>query len=292
MSKNLALPNNLPVISNAGSLSAYVQAVNAIPLLSVEEEKRLAMAYWKENDLEAAKTIILAHLRYVVRLAYGYRGYKLPMADLIQEGNIGLMQALKRFNPSRGVRFVSFAAYWIRSQINEYVIRNWRMVKIATTKAQRKLFFNLRKTRKSLGYMSEEEVAEMAKKLDLKISDVRKMEHYFNSPDISFDVPEIEDEDDNCLTPSHYLAAPDSDHASVFIKEDHEKKNIQALKVALCELPERERNIIQRRWLAKGKGASLRELAEKYGISIERVRQLESNAMKKMRKHISACVPC
>ncbi|OJY33919.1 MAG: RNA polymerase factor sigma-32, partial [Legionella sp. 40-6] len=239
-----------------------------------------------ENDLEAARRLVLAHLRYVVRVARGYLGYGLPLNDLIQEGNVGLMKAVKRFDPKMGVRLVSFAVHWIKAEIHEFVLRNWRIVKVATTKAQRKLFFNLRQMKNRLGWYTKEEVEAVANDLGVSAADVRVMEQRLNAMDTAFDMSDSE-EQENYTAPERYLFDPNDDPAVVLEKENTGDLGKEKLFTALEKLDERSQDILQHRWLADDK-LTLNDLAEKYGISAERVRQLEKNAMKKMRQYIEA----
>jgi len=282
-----ATANLIPVrqlsVSPVGSLDAYVQAVHGIPVLTPEQEKELAVRFHDEQDVEAARQLVLHHLRFVVHVARGYLGYGLPLGDLIQEGNIGLMKAVKRFDPKVGVRLVSFAVHWIKAEMHEYILKNWRIVKVATTKAQRKLFFNLRKSKKRLGWMNAAEVAAVAKDLKVSPEEVLEMESRLAGQDIGFDLtPETEDEDSVSVAPVTYLADESADPAESIEREDADIRNGARLEHALVGLDERSRHILQRRWLDEEK-ATLQELADKYHISAERVRQLENNAIKKLR---------
>lgn len=274
---------NLPV----GSLDAYINRVNQIPMLTLEEEIACAERFHLDGDLEAARSLVLAHLRYVVRVARGYLGYGLPLNDLIQEGNVGLMKAVKRFDPKMGVRLVSFAVHWIKAEIHEFVLRNWRIVKVATTKAQRKLFFNLRQMKNRLGWFSKEEVDAVAKDLGVNREDVLLMEQRLNAMDSSFDAPESDDNDDAYKAPERYLFNANDDPALLLEKEDTGDQGREKLFFALEQLDERSKDILQQRWLAEDK-LTLHDLADKYGVSAERVRQLEKNAMKKLRQYIEA----
>jgi RNA polymerase sigma-32 factor len=265
-----------------GSLDAYVSHVHQIPVLTVELEQSLARRYGGENDLDAAKQLVLSHLRFVVHVARGYNGYGLQLADLIQEGNIGLMKAVKRFNPDMGVRLVSFAVHWIRAEMHEFILRNWRIVKIATTKAQRKLFFNLRKSKKRLGWMNSQEVQAVAKDLGVPVSDVLEMESRLSGHDMAFDAPTDAD-DDAKPAPVGYLIDHAADPYQTLEADSQEESDLDALKSGLAKLDARARDIIQRRWLKDGDKATLQELANEYGVSAERIRQVEVNAMKKMR---------
>jgi RNA polymerase sigma-32 factor len=274
---------DLVLAGPVGSLDAYVHAVSSIPVLSQQEEQALALRFRDEEDLEAARQLVLHHLRFVVHVARGYMGYGLPLGDLIQEGNIGLMKAVKRFDPTMGVRLVSFAVHWIKAEMHEYILKNWRIVKVATTKAQRKLFFNLRKSKKRLGWMNHAEVQAVAKDLGVSTEDVLEMESRLAGQDIGFDLTaETEDEDSDKVAPVSYLADVDADPAKVIEHEDFEDRNEAKLEHALTVLDERSRAILQRRWLAEPK-ATLQELADDYGVSAERIRQLENNAIKKLR---------
>ncbi len=270
---------NLPV----GSLEAYRQAVEGIPMLSKEEERELAERYQRENDLDAAWRLVMSHLRFVVRVARGYSGYGLPHADLIQEGNIGLMKAVKRFDPTVGVRLVSFAVHWVRAEMHEYILRNWRIVKVATTKAQRKLFFNLRRSKKRLGWLNREEVDAVANDLGVSSQDVLEMEKRLNAHDAAFDPPYEQDSDEAYLAPSAYLPDMRFDPASQNEALDWETHNAERLHEAMEGLDERSREIVARRWLDDEK-TTLQVLANKYGVSAERIRQLENNALKKLKK--------
>ena len=254
-------------------------------MLSAEEERELAFRLYDEDDLEAARRLVLSHLRFVVHIARSYSGYGLPQADLIQEGNIGLMKAVKRFDPNQGVRLVSFAVHWIKAEIHEFVLRNWRIVKIATTKAQRKLFFNLRSAKKRLTWLNNDEVDAIARDLDVKPEVVREMEGRLTAYDAGFDAAPGEDEESAYLAPVHYLDDTDSDPAVQLEDSDWEDDANRRLRMALAALDERSRDILQRRWLSENK-ATLHELAEVYGVSAERIRQLEKNAMKKIRQQI------
>ncbi|HBO37965.1 MAG TPA: RNA polymerase sigma factor RpoH [Pasteurellaceae bacterium] len=268
-----------------GSLEGYIRAANEYPMLSAEEEKELAERLYYQEDLDAAKQLILSHLRFVIHVARGYSGYGLPQADLIQEGNIGLMKAVKRFNPEVGVRLVSFAVHWIKAEIHEYVLRNWRIVKVATTKAQRKLFFNLRKTKQRLGWFSENEVDLVAKELGVSKEDVIEMESRMTGADVAFDLPTDESEED-AYAPSLYLEDKGSNFAAELENENFENQAVDQLIVALDSLDKRSQDIIRARWLDETK-ATLHDLAAKYNISAERVRQLETNALKKLKTAVN-----
>ncbi len=276
-SYDLALP--------LGSLDTYVHWVNQIPVLSAEEEQELARRFHEHGDLEAARKLVMSHLRFVVRIAAGYMGYGLPQADLIQERNIGLMKAVKRFNPAMGVRLVSFAVHWIKAEIHEFVLRNWRIVKIATTKAQRKLFFNLRKMSKRLGWFTNDEVLSVAHDLNVSPKEVRVMEARLNQMDEAFD-PACYAEDEQWQAPANYLEDHSFDPAQNLEEQNTSLDMEQNLNKALGILDERSRDILNQRWLAENK-ATLHELAAKYNVSAERIRQLEKQAMEKLKRVIS-----
>ncbi len=278
------LPWSLSLNAPLGSLDAYIHYVNQIPMLSAEEESNYAQRFQSEGDLESARLLVLAHLRYVVRIARGYLGYGLPLNDLIQEGNIGLMKAVKRFDPTMGVRLVSFAVHWIKSEIHDFVLKNWRIVKIATTKAQRKLFFNLRQMKKRLGWFTKEEVDAVAQDLGVSREEVLRMEQRLNSSDDSFDGPLVlaSDGDFHSIAPVNYLEDRSYDPASMIEQETGEQKQRELLMTAFDRLDQRSQDILKKRWLDEKK-ATLNELADEYGVSPERVRQLEKNAMKKIR---------
>jgi RNA polymerase sigma-32 factor len=265
-----------------GSLDAYVDRVARIPVLSREDEVVLALKLRDHSDLNAARQLVLSHLRFVVHIARGYSGYGLPVGDLIQEGNVGLMKAVKRFDPDVGVRLVSFAVHWIRAEIHEYVLRNWRLVKIATTKSQRKLFFNLRKFKKNLGWLSEIETQAIARDLGVTAHEVTDMEQRLSSRDLSFDPTPETDEDDNSYSPSAYLQSPDSDPSVAVEREQWDEDTTDRLSHAMSTLDERSQHILRTRWMTDEK-ATLHELADKYGVSAERIRQIEANAIKKLR---------
>jgi RNA polymerase sigma-32 factor len=279
--------NNLPIPSALGSLDSYISAVHRFPVLTVDEEQSLARRYNAENDLDAAKKLVMAHLRFVVHVARGYSGYGLQIADLIQEGNIGLMKAVKRFNPDVGVRLVSFAVHWIRAEMHEFILRNWRIVKIATTKSQRKLFFNLRKSKKRLGWMNNAEVQAVAKDLGVPVADVLEMEARLSGQDMAFDAPADAD-DDAKPAPVAYLVDHAADPYHALESESQETSDLDALKAGMEKLDVRSRDIIRRRWLRDGDKSTLQELADEYGVSAERIRQIEVNAMKKMRTLFAA----
>jgi RNA polymerase sigma-32 factor len=273
-------------LAPVGNLDAYTSSVHSVPVLTEQEEYELATRLQQEGDLEAAQRLVLSHLRFVVRIAKGYSGYGLPVADLVQEGNIGLMKAVKRFDPTKGVRLVSFAVHWIRAEIHEYVIRNWRIVKIATTKAQRKLFFNLRSAKQRLGWLNQEEVEAVAEDLGVTPANVMEMERRLAQPDTSFDLPaDSSDDDEHVTSPAAYLAAPEqADPSRALEKSDYESYQQKKLANALSTLDDRSRNIIAQRWLNEDSKATLHELAAQYDVSAERIRQIENNAMKKLKK--------
>jgi RNA polymerase sigma-32 factor len=263
-------------------LDAYVERVSRIPVLSREEEVALAHRLKDEGDLEAARQLVLSHLRFVVHIARGYSGYGLPVGDLIQEGNVGLMKAVKRFDPTVGVRLVSFAVHWIRAEIHEYVLRNWRLVKIATTKAQRKLFFNLRRFKKNLGWLTESETQAIASDLGVTPAEVTDMEQRLSSRDLSFDPAPDTDEEDNVYSPSSYLPHPQADPSVAVEREQWDEDTAERLSQAMETLDDRSKDILQSRWMGEEK-ATLHELADRYGVSAERIRQIEANAIKKLR---------
>ncbi|MEI2453379.1 RNA polymerase sigma factor RpoH [Lysobacter firmicutimachus] len=275
--------NNLPVPSALGSLDAYIGAVHQIPVLTAEDEQALARRYREEEDLDAARELVHSHLRFVVHVARGYNGYGLQIGDLIQEGNIGLMKAVKRFDPDQGVRLVSFAVHWIRAEMHEFILKNWRIVKVATTKAQRKLFFNLRKSKSRLGWMNAEEVRLVAKDLNVSEREVLEMESRLSGRDIGFDAPSDEDDDHAPPSPAAYLRAADEDPSQSYEREDEEDNQLALLREGLAGLDARSRDIIKRRWLDADSKITLQELADEYGVSAERIRQIEANALKKMR---------
>lgn len=282
MTTALATTNrDLALAGPVGSLDAYIQAVGSIDVLSKEDEQSLATRFRDQQDLDAARELVMAHLRFVVHIAKGYTGYGLPLSDLIQEGNVGLMKAVKRFDPSYDVRLVSFAVHWIRAEIHEFVLKNWRIVKVATTKAQRKLFFNLRKKKKTLAWLSADETKAVADDLGVSPREVTEMEKRLHSRDAIFD-PAPDLDDDRNFTPAAYLPAPDSDPAKQVETADFNEDASARMAAALNILDDRARRIIEARWLTESK-MTLHELADEYGISAERVRQLEANAIKKLR---------
>jgi RNA polymerase sigma-32 factor len=265
-----------------GSLDAYVERVSSIPVLSREEELELAKRFHDHEDLDAARLLVLSHLRFVVHVARGYMGYGLPVADLIQEGNVGLMKAVKRFDPDMGVRLVSFAIHWIRAEIHEYVIRNWRLVRVATTKAQRKLFFNLRRLKKNLAWLSDEETNAVAGELGVDPREVREMEQRLAARDLSFDPAPDADDEEGISSPSLYLPSPNLDPATAVEQEEWDGAVANSLTAALGNLDERSRAVIKARWLAEDK-RTLQDLADEYGVSAERIRQIEATAITKLR---------
>ena len=277
----VAKQSGLVLAGPVGSLDGYIDRVSQIPVLSKEEEVVLATRFRSEGDLEAARQLVLSHLRFVVHIARGYLGYGLPMGDLVQEGNVGLMKAVKRFDPTVGVRLVSFAVHWIRAEIHEYVLRNWRLVKVATTKSQRKLFFNLRRMKKNLAWLTDEETKAVAKDLGVEVSDVREMEQRLSARDMSFD-PTPDSDEEESYSPAMYLPASNADPAVEVEREEWDEDSSDRLSIALEKLDERSRTILKRRWMTDDK-ATLHELADEYGISAERVRQVESNAINKLK---------
>ncbi len=274
--------NMLAVSAPGRDLDAYTRTISAFPVLTPEQEKALAERFYYENDLEAARELVLCHLRFVVHLARSYRGYGLSEADLIQEGNVGLMKAVKRFNPEVGVRLVSFAVHWIKAEMHEFILRNWRIVKVATTKAQRKLFFNLRSSKKRLAWLTREETQAVAADLGVSEQEVTRMEGRLAATDLTYESPVDADDDEVGTAPVHYLASAERDPADLVADADLEGDNSERLTGALFALDERSRDIIQRRWLADAK-TTLQDLADEYGVSAERIRQIEKNAMKKLK---------
>ncbi len=272
----------IPLSPSLDSFDLYQQQVQAIPLLTEQEEMNLAKKLHEENDLNAARQLIMSHLRLVIKIARSYSGYGLNQADLVQEGNIGLMKAVKRFDPSRGVRLVSFAMYWIKAEIQEFVVRNWRLVKTATTKAQRKLFFNLRSMKKTLQPLKQEEIKEIAKELNVKESDVKEMEYRFNGNEIALDYQD-EDNEDEVFRPISYLQDENADPVKQLISKESESNNLSALSNAIRSIDERSRYVLESRWLNEEKSKTLHELADELGVSAERIRQIEQNALKKLK---------
>jgi len=282
---NALLAISIP--SAVGSLESYIQSVRAMPVLSAEEEQELALRLKRDNDVEAARMLVVSHLRVVVNIARGYMGYGLPQADLIQEDNIGLMKAVRRFDGERGVRLVSFAIHWIRAEMHEYILRNWRLVKVATTKAQRKLFFNLRSMKKGLGYLGPDEVNRIAKDLGVKPEEVVEMESRMGGQDVSMETHG--GDEDEATGPIAYLAA-DATHEPAALLEQEQTSQLRerGLSSALQGLDDRSRRIIEARWLTEDKSATLHELAAEYGVSAERIRQIEQKALQKMKTTFSA----
>jgi len=283
---NQLVPSHLMAPAGTGSLDAYIQEVNKISVLSVEEEQSLARRYRDDDDLDAARLMVMSHLRFVVHVARGYAGYGLQLSDLVQEGNIGLMKAVKRFDPDQGVRLVSFAVHWIRAEIHEFILRNWRIVKVATTKAQRKLFFNLRKKKKRLGWLNQAEVNRVAEDLGVKPEVVTEMESRLSGQDIGFDLT-TDDDDSNYVAPAAYLEGLTVAPAEAIEAKDWEDHHHNLLFDGVDSLDDRSRDIIQSRWLLDPK-ATLQELADKYGVSAERIRQLEAAALKKLKARFEA----
>lgn len=288
MTKSI-MPAKAHLSVSTANVDSYIASAYQIPVLDAEHEHALALSLHEDNDLDAARTLILHHLRFVVQVARGYTGYGLPVADLIQEGNVGLMKAVKKFDPHKGVRLVSFAVHWVRAEIHEYVLRNWRIVKIATTKAQRKLFFNLRSKKKRLAWLNQAEVENVAEQLGVKATDVLEMEKRLSSPDMGFDLPVHADEEDSAASyaPAAYLSEGTDTPENIAEENDWQAHQNSQLKIALQELDERSHDIIAKRWLAEKK-TTLQDLAKQYDISAERVRQLESNAIKKLKLAVAA----
>jgi RNA polymerase sigma-32 factor len=267
-----------------GSLDAYLERVSRVPMLSREDEQALALRFRSEGDVEAARALVLSHLRFVVHIARGYSGYGLPVGDLVQEGNVGLMKAVKRFDPAVGVRLVSFAVHWIRAEIHEFVLRNWRLVKVATTKAQRKLFFNLRRLKKNLSWLSADETAAVARELGVTPAEVTEMERRLSAREIAFDPTPLESDEDEAHSPVAYLPAPDADPAEQVETAEWDEQTHARLTAALQSLDARSRDILASRWMSSdAEKPTLHELAAKYSVSAERIRQLETNAIKKLR---------
>ena len=286
MQAAMTLPMTLPAPMAAGSLEAYIRSVSRFPILSAEEEQQLARRFRQAEDLEAARGLVLSHLRLVVAVARGYLGYGLPHADLIQEGNIGLMKAVKRFDPERGVRLVSFAIHWIKAEIHEYILRNWRLVKVATTKAQRKLFFNLRSMKQGLAPLTSDEIGRVAAELRVKPEEVAEMETRLAGREVAF---EADESDEEAYAPIHYLAAdPEDEPSRVLEAAESGRVRREGLEEALAALDPRSRRIVQARWLKEKDAATLHDLAAEFKVSAERIRQIEAKALEKMRKLISA----
>jgi len=287
MEATVSLPMSLPVPASAGSLEAYIQSVNRVPMLSAERERELAVRFREGNDLAAARELVMSHLRLVVSVARGYLGYGLPHADLIQEGNIGLMKAVKRFDPERGARLVSFAIHWIKAEIHEYILRNWRLVKVATTKAQRKLFFNLRSMKPGLAPLTSEEAGRVADELNVRREDVTEMETRLAGREVAFE-PES-DSDEPAYAPVHYLAAdPEAEPSRVLEAAEEAELGASRLQTALAQLDPRSRRIVEARWLKEKDTATLHELAAEFKVSAERIRQLEAKAFAKMKQAMLA----
>ncbi len=282
MTQTSLMPIGMNLATEAG-LTNYLRAVNAAPILTAEEERKLTRRYHKTGDLDAARQLVLSHLRFVVKVARGFSGYGLPQADLIQEGNIGLMKAVKHFDPKHKVRLLSFAVHWIRAEIFDYVLRNWRIVKVATTKAQRKLFFNLRKTRTHTGWMNQQEIDALAADLDVPTETVKEMESRLSGPDVPFDASDDADDEEFRAAPAGYLQDLRYNPEVVITKQDSESARDQQLALALGKLDDRSRDIIQRRWLDDDK-PTLHDLAAEYGVSAERIRQIEKKAMTDMQR--------
>jgi len=285
MTKELALKNELALMGPMGSLDAYISIVNQTPVLSREEERELAYRFKNENDLDAARKLIVSQLRFVVHIARTYSGYGLPLADLIQEGNIGLMKAVKKFNPDRGTRLVTYAVHWIRSEIHEFVFNNWKIVKVATTKAQRKLFFKLRNAKKSIGWLTNDEKTLIAKDLGVKPKDVATMEQRFASVDMPYDLGNT-DSDEDYVSPAGFLPSPDPDPSSIVENDNWLQGKKEQLSSALEDLDNRSKEILMSRWLTDEK-VTLKELAQQYQVSIERIRQIEESAIQELREHLT-----
>ncbi|MCK5718696.1 MAG: RNA polymerase sigma factor RpoH [Thiomargarita sp.] len=283
----LKLGSSLPVLGQ--EIESYAQIIKTIPILTAKEERELAERFYNDGDLEAAKKLILFHLRFVLYIAQGYRGYGLPEADLIQEGNIGLMKAVKRFNPNVGVRLVSFAVHWIRAEIHEFILRNWRIVKVVTTKAQRKLFFNLRSMKKHLGWLSPSEVEKIANDLGVSKKDVLEMEKRLSTQDLTFDTPSNDSNEDESFAPVVYLEDNRYDPATLVEANEWENHGHKRLYAALDQLDDRSRDIVQQRWLNEDK-STLQELANYYHVSAERIRQIENNTIKKLKKSMGSLI--
>ena len=279
------ISGNMPVAT--ANIDGFIQAAHQFPVLSKEEEYELAKDYRQNGNLEAARALVLHNLRFVIKIARGYAGYGLPLADMVQEGNIGLMKAVKRFDPDMNVRLVSFAVHWIRAEIHEYILRNWRIVKVATTKAQRKLFFNLRSAKKRLGWMNQEEIDSIADDLGVKPEEVMEMESRLSNRDVGFDLP-ADDDDKDYASPVAYLAHDGNDPLAQLESDDTQQHELARLTEALEKLDERSQDIVRRRWLNENGKETLQTLADEYGVSAERIRQLEKNAFKKMRTTMAA----
>lgn len=278
---------NLQFALPTGSIESYISSVNQVPILSLEDEQMLARRFRDEEDIEAARSLVMSHLRFVVKIARGYNGYGLAQADLIQEGNVGLMKAVKRFDPEMGVRLVSFAVHWIRAEMHEFILKNWRIVKIATTKAQRKLFFNIRSSKKRLGWLSQEEVNDVAETLGVKASDVVEMEKRMSNYDASFDGAANDDDDETAYAPAYYVENKSAGPEEIIETAQSDEESQSSLHNAIALLDDRSKDIIAKRWLAEDK-ATLHELATEHSVSAERIRQIENSAMKKLRDAITA----
>jgi RNA polymerase sigma-32 factor len=289
MRSTQTLPMALPLPMAAGSLEAYIQSVNRFPLLSAEQELDYARRYQRDGDLDAARQLVLSHLRLVVAVARGYLGYGLPHADLIQEGNIGLMKAVKRFDPARGVRLVSFAIHWVKAEIHEYILRNWRLVKVATTKAQRKLFFNLRSMKKGFAPLSPTEAKRIASELKVKPEEVVEMETRLAGRELAFDASDDDEED--VYAPAQYLADPEAEPSRLLEAEENERVQSEGVSRALAALDPRSRRIVEARWLKEKDTATLHDLAAEFGVSAERIRQIEVKAMQKMKQVLALPAP-
>ncbi|ELV07957.1 RNA polymerase sigma factor RpoH [Wohlfahrtiimonas chitiniclastica] len=286
MNKSLVLrANSLPAVSD--DFSAYTSAIADIPTLTAEEERELATRLIEHNDIQAAQLLVIAHLKFVVHIAKGFSGYGLPLVDLVQEGNVGLMKAVKRFDPKYNVRLISFAVHWIKSEIHDFVIRNWRIVKVATTKAQRKLFFNLRSSKERLGWLNENEAATIADELNVSVDEVKRMESRLFSNDVSFDLSNSDDDNEH-YSPSEWLADEEMDPSMQVEQDDTDNRRLEALTKAMASLDDRSRDIVQRRWMEvdDSKKPTLHELAAEYSVSAERIRQIEAQAMTKLKKFL------
>ncbi len=280
----------LPVAMDLGTgqdASAYMNTVNKMPVLNAEQERALAVRFRENEDIDAARELVMAHLRDVVKVARGFMGYGLPLTDLIQEGNIGLMKAVKRYDPEHGVRLVSYAVHWIKAEIYDYVLKNWRIVKVATTKAQRKLFFNLRKSKKKLGWLTNEDVHNLSENLNVDVKTVREMESRLSGSDVSFDMPADTDDDNFSAAPEQYLTNETADPAYIVAQQEYTSQRNASLSLAIKELDHRSRDIVTRRWLSDEK-PTLHDLAAEYGVSAERIRQIEKRAMERMKDVIAA----
>ena len=281
-------PSELALAGPIGSFDAYVDTVSRIPVLSREDELELATRFHRDGDLDAARQLVLSHLRFVLHIARGYAGYGLPLGDLVQEGNVGLMKAVKRFDPAVGVRLVSFAVHWIRAEIHEYVLRNWRLVKVATTKAQRKLFFNLRKYKRNLGWLSADETRAVARDLGVSEREVTEMERRLSARDVSYDpAPESDDDESASYSPAAYLPAPDADPAVAVERAEWDDDVSDRVAFAMTQLDARSQAILKARWMDEPK-ATLHDLADRFGVSAERIRQIEANAIKKLKKLVTS----